>query len=134
MGASMKIQWVSAIASTMLLATPVSAQNAPDEKTVENHKLYQTSLECSSAALSLPFLSDSIPQAEKEALRAESEFWLVLAIEIAKTIGADVGKDSEATAYRMIAHVDLVGTDTVKSFYSALHGKCHAIYVELQKN
>ena len=114
------------------MATPALAQD--ENKDAEGQKLYQTTLECAGAALAMPFLKSNLSKAEQDALTAKAEFWLGLAIAIGKTVGADVSKDSEASAFRMIAQMDLVGNAPTLAFYTEVQKSCDAIYAELSKS
>ena len=114
------------------LATPAIAQT--QNKDSEGQKLDQTSMECAGAAMALPFLKKNMPKAEQDALTMQAEFWLGLAIELGKTVGADVSKDSEASAFRLLAQLDLVGTEPALAYYSKIQTSCNAIYVEFGKS
>ena len=114
------------------MATPALAQD--EKKDAEGQKLYQTTLECAGAALAMPFLKSNLSKAEQDALTAKAEFWLGLAIVIGKTVGADVPKDSEASAFRMIAQLELVGNAPTLAFYTEVQKSCDAIYAELSKS
>ena len=129
----MKILVGAALAALSLASSPATAQAMSQEERDTTNKFYQMALECSNASLILPFLVTSLSKDDLAAMETESKYWLSASMVFAEELGYDAKKDSELGAFRMLAHLDLVGEKQTMTYFSAMHKSCHNIYVEVQK-
>jgi hypothetical protein len=128
----MKNIWGAALAATVLVASPVAAQEAEAQTeklvTEETHAAYAMSMMCLEATTSMAIKADrEDDKATYEKMTNDGALWLVVSETFAKDLGLSAEGELDGSIGRILAEGNLLGEDVAFARQKQVFDACSLI-------